>query len=519
MTYRSSDDKDDTVAPDHKIDHVEAVSSVVEIESFQVLGLAPEDAEFYLNYPAEKRKKVVHKVDMRLVPMLSLLYLIAHIDRANIGNAKVEGLAEDLGMTDLEYNTILSVFFVPYVLFEVPSNVVLKKFKRPSVYLGSLVLMWGIVMTLTGVVRNYGGLMATRVILGALEAGFFPGAIYLCSYWYMPKDLATRISYFYCASALSGAFSGLLAAAIAQMDGIAGYQGWRWIFIIEGLATILLGVACFVFLIDSPALSTRWLEPDEIRFLELQLFIKQGGKFHHETGFKWRDLTMTLKNWRLYLQAYFLMCQSATSYGTKFTLPTITKAMGFSNTNAQLMSAPPYIAGAISSIFFARMSDRFNRRMPFVVIPMAMMLIAYSILLGMNGELASKIGPSYFAIVLSVMGIYPIQPAAASWNSNNLAPANRRAIGIALNNCIGNTGGIIGSFMYKDSEKPKYFTGFGLSLAFAGSGILVALFLEMSYKWANAEKAKMTEEEMRTKYTADELLDMGDKSPLFKYVL
>ena len=147
------------------------------------------------------------------------------------------------------------------------------------------------------------------------RAGFFPGAIYLCSYWYMPKDLATRISYFYCASALSGAFSGLLAAGIAQMDGVAGLQGWRWIFLLEGIATVCLGVGCFFLLIDTPALSSRWLEPDEIRYLELSMFIKQGGAFSDESGGKMRDLVKVLKNWRVYVQAYFLICQSALSYG------------------------------------------------------------------------------------------------------------------------------------------------------------------------------------------------------------
>lgn len=132
----------------------------------------------------------------------------------------------------------------------------------------------------------------------------------------MPKDLATRISYFYCASALSGAFSGLLAAAIAQMDGVAGYEGWRWIFLLEGIATVVLGAACFFLLIDTPALSTRWLEPEEIQYLELSMFIKQGGKFREEeSSFKWRDLRIVLTNWRVYVQAYFLICQSALSYG------------------------------------------------------------------------------------------------------------------------------------------------------------------------------------------------------------
>ena len=131
----------------------------------------------------------------------------------------------------------------------------------------------------------------------------------------MPRDLAARISYFYCASALSGAFSGLLAAGIAEMDGVGGYEGWRWIFILEGLATVVLGVCCFFLLIDTPALSKRWLEPDEIRYLELSMFIKQGGGFKDETSVKWKDLKMVLTNWRIYVQAYFLLCQSALSYG------------------------------------------------------------------------------------------------------------------------------------------------------------------------------------------------------------
>ena len=360
----------------------------------------------------------------------------------------------------------------------------------------------------------------------------------------MPKDLATRISYFYCASALSGAFSGLLAAAIAEMDGVAGYSGWRWIFILEGIPTVLIGVACFFLLIDTPALSTRWLEPDEIRYLEVSAFIKQGGMFVEERRFRWKDLKMVLLNWRIYCQSYFLFVQSSLSYGkfrpnnlthdplfesvlcllvfhigTKFTLPTITKAMGFTNTVAQLTSAPPYVAAAISSILFAKLCDRFYWRMPFVIAPMVIVVVAYAIFLGLNGALDTQRGAAYFAAVVMCIGIYPIQAAAASWNANNIAPETRRAMAIALNNCVGNVGGILGSFMYIESEAPTYHTGFGLGLALGGTGILMALFLEWSYKRGNAKKARMSVEEVQAKYTEAELRDMGDSSPLFKYVL
>jgi len=156
--------------------------------------------------------------------------------------------------------------------------------------------------------------------------------------------------------------------------------------------------------------------------------------------------------------------------------------------------------------------------MPFVVIPMGIVTIAYSVIISLHGQLAAKKGVAYFSVVLAVIGIYPIQAAAASWNANNIAPASRRAIGIALMNCVGNVGGIVGSFMYLESEKPKYYTGFGLSLAFGATGVIVALLLEWSYKFANSKKEKIAEE-AKEKYTEEELFDMGDKSPLFKHVL
>ncbi|KAK9783975.1 putative Major facilitator superfamily domain-containing protein [Seiridium cardinale] len=521
MSRKSSEEHHglDLKASQDHVNSIEEAPVVVQVETFRVLGLEGEDLDFYNNYTEEQRKRTTRKVDLRLVPMLSLLYLMCHIDRANIGNAKIEGMVTDLGMSGVQYNTILAIFFVPYVLLEVPSNILLKKFKRPSIYLGIITTGWGIIMACTGLVQNFGGLMVTRILLGIFEAGFFPAAIYLCSYWYMPKDLAVRISYFYCASALSGAFSGLLAAGIAEMDGVGGYEGWRWIFILEGIATFIIGVACFFLLIDSPALSTKWLEPDEIRYLELSMFVKQGGKFREEQGFRWKDLKAVLTNKRIYAQSYFLFVQSSLSYGTKFTLPTITQAMGFSDTAAQLTSAPPYVAAAISAIIFGKISDRYYWRMPFVVAPMIIVAIGYAIFLGLDGALSTQRGLAYFAVVVVCIGIYPIQPAASSWNANNIAPDSRRAMAIAFNNCVGNTGGILGSFMYIDSEKPKYHTGFGLGLALGVTGMIMALVLEWTYKKGNAKKAEMTEDEVRLKYSESELMDLGDSSPLFRYVL
>lgn len=230
-------------------------------------------------------------------------------------------------------------------------------------------------------------------------------------------------------------------------------------------------------------------------------------------------LYLSLLIW--YVRDCFISCQARLTVfiGTKFTLPTITKAMGFSNTNAQLMTVPPYVAGAASAIIFARLSDRYYWRLPFVAIPLSFIFIGYAIVISFHGNLAHNIGPAFFAIILTCMGIYPIQPAGSSWAANNLAPSRRRAIGVAFNICVGNIGGVIGSYMYLDSEKPKYYTGFGLSLAFGATGFIISFLLELSYKWGNARKARLSEDEVRAKYTDQQLMDMGDKSPLFKYTL
>ncbi|KAH6658015.1 major facilitator superfamily domain-containing protein [Truncatella angustata] len=490
------------------------------IDNIRVVGLTDDDATFYDNFGPDNRKKLVRKVDVRLVPMLSVLYLISQLDRANIGNAKIEGMDKDLGLSGVQYNIALSLFFVPYILFEIPSNMLLKKFARPSVYLGTLVTSWGIIMMCHGFVKNFAGLMVVRMMLGVLEAGFYPGAVYLCTFWYMPKELATRISVFYCFSALSGAFSGLLAAGIAEMNGIGGFKGWQWIFILEGILTIIMGILCFPLLIDSPRLSHRWLNSNEIRYLELQLFIKQGGRFSAEeenTSHHWQDFKAVITNPRMWGQAYILLCISACSYGNKFTLPSITKAMGFTNTKAQLMTVPPYIAGAISSIFFARLSDHFYWRMPFVAMPLTLIAVGYSIIISFKGNLPGHIGASMLAVIIACMGIYPVQPACSSWAANNIAPSSRRAVGVAFVIATGNIGGIIGSYMFFDYEAPSYYTGYGLAIAFGITGVLMSFVLEFSYVWSNKKRAKLSEHDIRSTYSEDDLLRMGDRSPLFKY--
>ncbi|KAG8893131.1 hypothetical protein FRB99_002185, partial [Tulasnella sp. 403] len=173
-------------------------------------------------------KRILRKMDLHIIPYVAFLYLLSFLDRSNIGNAKIAGLVGDLKLKGLEYNVCAAVFFITYSAAEVPSNIALKMF-RPSIWIPTIMLAWGIVMTLMSQVKSFRGLLVARVFLGLTEAGLFPGVSFFLTMWYRRKEQAFRIALFFSAATVAGAFGGLLAAALAKLDGRAGLQGWAWI--------------------------------------------------------------------------------------------------------------------------------------------------------------------------------------------------------------------------------------------------------------------------------------------------
>jgi len=449
------------------------------------------------------------------------LYLVSFIDRANIGNAKIEGLLPDLHMTGKQYNIALAIFFIPYTLAEVPSNAILHLFARPSVFMGILVTAWGLIVMCHGFVHDFAQLCGLRILLGLFEAGFFPGAILIISKWYLPHESQTRIAIFFTASAMAGAFSGLLAFAIAKMDGIGGYQGWRWIFILEGIASVVIGLACFFLLVDTPQHSSAWLQPDEIRYMELRQVAAGRVKRHQEKEkrFDFRLLLTVLCDWKIYLLILMFWSNVTPNYGLKFTMPTIIKNMGYTSANAQLLTIPCYTVGAISAYGFSVISDRLKWRMPTIVAPQLCVVTAYAILFAKAGNISDNLAVCYFALCLACFGLYPIGPGVQAWNMNNLAGPAKRALGIGWMTAVGNMGGIPGSFIFIESEGPTYPTGFGASLGFATAGVAAALVLETLLWRINGKNEQLSEEDIRATFSEEELEKMGDKSPLFKYTL
>ena len=184
------------------------------------------------------------------------MYLLAFLDRTNIANAAIFGLQKDLKLTGTQYNTALTIFFVPYIVFEIPSNILLKRLK-PHVWLSGCMFLFGLVTVCQGLVSNWSGLLATRFFLGVAETGMFPGSFYLIGMWYKRSEAQKRYSFFFGSTSLAGAFGGLLASAIGKMDGMRGYLGWRWIFILEGTLTCVVAFFFYFMIPDFPE-DAKW---------------------------------------------------------------------------------------------------------------------------------------------------------------------------------------------------------------------------------------------------------------------
>ncbi|KAK6811252.1 hypothetical protein RU639_012999 [Aspergillus parasiticus] len=462
-------------------------------------------------YDVEMENRILRKMDLRIIPMLAVLYLLAFLDRGNVGNAKIEGLLEDLNMTGPQYNWCLTVFFFTYAAFELPSNLLLKKM-RPSRWLPLLMVAWGIVMTLMGVVHNYAGLLSTRIFLGVAEAGLYPGVAYYITLWYPRHRAQFRQALFFSAASIAGAFSGLLAYGIAKMDGVGGYAGWRWIFILEGLLTIVVAFIAPFAIHDSPE-TARFLTEEERRFVIHMLRTQNTGGAAEATEFRMKYVVDALLDWQIYVSIIVYWGITCPLYGISLFLPSIIKDLGYTSSTAQLLTVPIYITAAVVAVIAAWLSDRQKQRSPFVLFFMGLIAAGFIIVLASTGR--GVPGVVYFGVFVSVVGIYPAFPGNITWLSANLAGDYKRASGMAIQIGLGNMAGAMASNFYRSQDAPNYILGHALELGFCVAGMIAAVILRLSYQMINRKRDRVD----LSGYDEAEMEKMGDRSPMFRYML
>lgn len=233
------------------------------------------DIELEVLGNAELDKRLNRKFDVHILPWLFGIWLFSFIDRSNIGNARIAGLATDLGIQKgTSFNVALLVFYIPYILIDVPSNLLVKRF-RAGIYLPSLITAWGLVCCFMGFIKSFAGLIVCRLLLGLFEGGILGGVIIYLAMFYRRHAMMLRNGLFYCAAPLSGAFGGLLASGLAKIE-VGGYNKWPWIFFIEGAMTVVFGVICFFFMPDTPA-AAGFLTDEEKEWALRRMRIDAGG--------------------------------------------------------------------------------------------------------------------------------------------------------------------------------------------------------------------------------------------------
>lgn len=235
--------------------------------------------------------------------------------RVNIGNARLYGLEEDLNLSSEQFQVTVSILFVTYLLFEVPSNLVLKLF-TPRRWIAFIVTAWGIIATLTGLVESYGSLIACRLLLGVVEAGLFPGLSVYLTFFYTKHELALRIGYLFVSAAIAGALGGLLAYGIGHMDGVRGMSGWRWIFIIEGIPSVVLGVVTLIAL-PNDASSAYFLTEEEKVLME-ERHKRDYGNTASSREFSRRDMMKAFSDWKVWAFSFAQFGVDTMLYGVYF---------------------------------------------------------------------------------------------------------------------------------------------------------------------------------------------------------
>ncbi|KAH7156090.1 major facilitator superfamily domain-containing protein [Dactylonectria macrodidyma] len=440
-------------------------------------------------------KSLLRKIDAKLLPAVGILYLLSFLDRSNVGNARIEGMVDDLHMSGNQYLTGLTLYFVGYVLFEIPCNIILKR-TTPRLWLPTLTIAWGIVATLLGVVQNLTGFLIARFFLGVTESGLFPGVVFYFSMWYKRRERQYRISLFFSAASLAGAFGGILAYGIGKMGGVVWENGWRWIFILEGIATVLVAIAAYWFIENYPSTS-RFLNKAERQFIQTRLAADCDST--HDEQFSWDAVVQALRDPNCWLYGLGFHTMSLPLYTLSLFLPTIIKNLGYTAAVAQLLTIPPYAVAFITTLSVAVASERVGHRAIFIAGSSAVAIVGYILLLS-NKDPAGRPGISYAGTFFAAAGIYPATALVLSWPAINVSGQTKRAIANAMQISIGNLGAVLGTQLYRADDGPRFIVGHSMALAYLVGNIVVVSVLGWRLKRENQRRSEL----------ASEITDVGE---------
>ncbi|KPV77718.1 uncharacterized protein RHOBADRAFT_31279 [Rhodotorula graminis WP1] len=452
------------------------------------------------------------KFDLRILPMVILIYLFCFIDRANIGNSRVAGLERDLGMSGLDYNVLLCVFYVSYTVFELPLQLVTKKI-GPGKTLPVLTLLFGLFSLCMGFVQNYGAAIAVRFLLGIGEGGIFPGLAFYLSRFYRKDELGFRLSCYIVCAPGAGAVGGLLASGLLKIGSIGQYRSWRCIFIVEGIITMGIGLISWFVLPDRPE-TCKWLSADERALADARIKAENPGQTSTIDKLHRKSVMQGIFSPSTLLAALIFLFNNITVQGVGFLYPTIVRTIypGESAIALQLRTVPPYVVGAFTTLLTGYLSFKTKKRGLYMLLSSPFVTIGYIMYLSsMNPQVR------YAAAFMVAIGAFSFGALCTAWAAANVTSDTARASAIGTVVMFGNLGGLIATWTFLPKDGPRYVPGNAFNLA--GS---VIMFCAAAGLWAWQVRENRAKENGRDDHylvgkTEEEVQLLGTKNPHFRY--
>ncbi|KAF2237340.1 alternative sulfate transporter [Viridothelium virens] len=442
----------------------------------------PSGSDEGADWTVEEEERLVRRVDMIVMPLLMLTFFALQLDRGNMGNALTDFFLKDVGITQDQFNVGQQLLWVGIVVLEIPSNFVLYRV-GPSVWISGQIIAWGLIATFQAFQKGLGAFLSTRLLLGLCESGFIPAGLYTITRWYKRNETSKRFAWFFIGNISSQALSGIIAYGILHMRGVCGLAGWQWLFLIEGVFTIVVGFIFTTFFPRGPANPTcyariHYFNEHESRILARRVLIDDPTKESTGKKISMSEIRQTLFNWTLYPHILFTILGLAPSSTMWSYAPTLVNSFGYGRLRSNALVSIGQWIQLLLYIPWGIAADRLNRRGPLVSLGM---LLWWVFALTCRVLIYSRNGNKRFAILTLAISVSSIwHPVNGSWMALNARSAGERSITLAVFIMSANCSGIIGSQLFQQSDGPLYRTGWTVIIAV----VSVALFFTI---WANVQ--------------------------------
>ncbi|KAK2609102.1 hypothetical protein QQS21_002329 [Conoideocrella luteorostrata] len=403
-------------------------------------------------------KSLLRKIDLNLMPIISVLYLLSCLDRSNLGNASENGLTKDLHMTGKnDFN-------------------------------------------------SFPGLLVTRSFLGLVQGGVFPGIVYFISMWYQSHECGLRIAMFYSVAVAGTSFNGLIGNGILNLQGVAGLDGWQWLFIIEGAITFIIALVAFKLMQDYPKTAT-FLTKSERRVV-LQRLDEEQSSMPKE--FRMKYIKDALLDWKIWVHMVITLGVSVPQSSISQFLPGIIEDLGYKGAHAKLMGIPPHIAAAVFVIGGGFAADRHEQRGIYIIGFCIVGMIGFLLLAAVEDLVIE-----YMSTFLIAIGTYPIVPQDLAWNANNIGGTTKRAVGIAMHIGFGNLGGAIAGFIIRENDARRFVSGHGVLLGMMGMSCVLTIVMTWYCRRENQARASRQYPRLSTIQERLRERERGDRASFF----